>query len=222
MKNRVADLQPTVEFALVVGLAFGPFIASSLYHLFFMYGEPAITASQLRRLIIHEIVVSAAIGWFLRERNWSAVRLGAVPSASDVPVGIGLAIAAYTAFFAVSMIGAFTVPALLASGRAGDLVGGTLDLPTVLVASVVNPVFEETLVCGYVMTSLKSATTPATAVSVSAAIRLLYHLYQGPLAAFGVLPVGLVFTWWYAHTRRLWPIVIAHAILDFIGLARSI
>jgi membrane protease YdiL (CAAX protease family) len=52
---------------------------------------------------------------------------------------------------------------------------------------------------------------------VSVGIRLLCHLYQGPLAV-GIVPVGLVFTWYYARTHRLWPVVIAHAISDFVAL----
>jgi membrane protease YdiL (CAAX protease family) len=53
---------------------------------------------------------------------------------------------------------------------------------------------------------------------ISAAIRLLYHLYQGPLAFFGIVPFGLVVAGWYARSGRLWPVIVAHAIGDFIAL----
>lgn len=81
-----------------------------------------------------------------------------------------------------------------------------------------NPIFEETFLCGYVVTSLTPVRSSATAVSASVGIRALYHLYQGPLAAVGIIPVGLVFTWYFARTHRLWPLVVAHAVLDFLGL----
>jgi membrane protease YdiL (CAAX protease family) len=52
---------------------------------------------------------------------------------------------------------------------------------------------------------------------MSVAIRVLYHLYQGPASA-GIIPIGFVFAYWYARTGRLWPAVIAHGLMDFFGL----
>lgn len=59
----------------------------------------------------------------------------------------------------------------------------------------------------------------ATAVNISAAIRLSYHLYQGVAGVLSVVPMGLLFAIWFARTRQLWPLIVAHAIVDFIGLA---
>jgi membrane protease YdiL (CAAX protease family) len=33
--------------------------------------------------------------------------------------------------------------------------------------------------------------------------------------------VGLVFTIFYARTQRLWPVLIAHGVLDFLALANG-
>jgi membrane protease YdiL (CAAX protease family) len=46
------------------------------------------------------------------------------------------------------------------------------------------------------------------------------HLYQGPLSLISIVPGGLVFAWYYAATRRLWPVVIAHGLLDALALGR--
>ena len=46
----------------------------------------------------------------------------------------------------------------------------------------------------------------------------LVHAYQGPMAVIGILPLGLVFTYYFARSRRLWPAVVAHMIFDTIGL----
>ena len=59
----------------------------------------------------------------------------------------------------------------------------------------------------------------ATAVNISAAIRLSYHLYQGVAGVLALVPIGLLFGIWFARTRRLWPLIVAHAILDFVGFA---
>jgi membrane protease YdiL (CAAX protease family) len=83
---------------------------------------------------------------------------------------------------------------------------------------MVNPIFEETFVCGYVITVLKDRSDASTAVTISTAIRLLYHLYQGPLAFFGIVPFGLVVGAWYARSGRLWPVIVAHGLGDFIAL----
>jgi uncharacterized protein len=61
----------------------------------------------------------------------------------------------------------------------------------------------------------------AMAVNISAAIRLSYHLYQGVAGVLTVVPVGLLFGFWFARTRQLWPLIFAHAVLDFCGLAAS-
>jgi membrane protease YdiL (CAAX protease family) len=53
-----------------------------------------------------------------------------------------------------------------------------------------------------------------------AALRGLYHLYQGPAMALGNMVMGLVFGWVYLRWRRVMPLVIAHTLLDtfaFVG-----
>ncbi len=220
LKSRISDLGPKAEFAIVVGLAFGLFVFGSLRHALFDYSKPAITASHLHHLIVYEVVMFFALWWFLRQRKWTAARLGAIPSLSDVPVGIGLSVATYIAYHVTWVFAVLSLPSAMKSVHALALIGGRFDLLTVLVVSIVNPIFEETFLCGYVVTVLAPVRSLATAVSVSVGIRALYHLYQGPLVAVGIIPVGLAFTWYYARTRRLWPVVVAHAIFDFVGLVQ--
>jgi membrane protease YdiL (CAAX protease family) len=61
--------------------------------------------------------------------------------------------------------------------------------------------------------------SPVVCVNVSVALRLVCHLYQGTLGVLSVIPVGLIFAYWYVRTGRLWPLIVAHALLDFISLA---
>jgi membrane protease YdiL (CAAX protease family) len=46
------------------------------------------------------------------------------------------------------------------------------------------------------------------------------HLYQGPLRVVGMAALGGALTVYYYRTRRLWPVVVAHGLLDFLALAR--
>jgi uncharacterized protein len=61
-----------------------------------------------------------------------------------------------------------------------------------------------------------------TGVNVSVAIRLVYHLYQGAIGVVTIIPFGLIVTWWYARTGKLWPILVAHAAIDFMGLLQFV
>ncbi len=42
---------------------------------------------------------------------------------------------------------------------------------------------------------------------------------HGVLALLSVLPVALVFTAYFGRTRRLWPVVLAHVIVNAFGLS---
>jgi membrane protease YdiL (CAAX protease family) len=102
------------------------------------------------------------------------------------------------------------------------LIAPGLSLTAVAVVSILNPFFEEIFVTGYLITSLRERHKPSFAVATSAALRVSYHLYEGALGVVMVLPMGLVFALCFARYGRLWPLVIAHAIFDFIALASYI
>ena len=93
-----------------------------------------------------------------------------------------------------------------------------ISLATAIVVSLVNPVFEEVFVCGYIIAALRKSSNPWIGVHVSVAIRLLYHLYQGAAALLAAVPFGLIAALWYQRTGKLWPVIVAHAVIDFIGL----
>src|SRR5262249_838397 len=99
------------------------------------------------------------------------------------------------------------------------IAAGHFDWTRVIAVSIVNPVFEEMFVCGYLITVLKERFGVTTAVNVSAGIRVFYHLYQGAMAVVGITPLALLFGYWFARTGRLWPLIVAHALQDFIAFA---
>ncbi len=57
------------------------------------------------------------------------------------------------------------------------------------------------------------------AIAVSLLVRLGFHTYQGPVGLLAIGLLGLLFSIFYLRTQRLWPVLIAHGVLDFIGLA---
>lgn len=57
-----------------------------------------------------------------------------------------------------------------------------------------------------------------SAVGAALLLRLVLHIYQGPAAVVGVLPIGLIFGIYAWKTQRLWPVILVHAAMDFFGL----
>ncbi len=94
-------------------------------------------------------------------------------------------------------------------------------LPVLILAAVENGFLEEVLVVGYLLTRLDQLkVTPWIAILISAVLRGSYHLYQGFGGFLGNAVMGVVFAYWFRPTRRLWPLVIAHSLLDitvFVG-----
>ena len=82
---------------------------------------------------------------------------------------------------------------------------------------------EEVIVVGYLLTRLEQLGVGARAALVwSSLLRGTYHLYQGFGAGLGNLVMGLVFGYAWQRTGRLWPLVIAHGLIDtvaFVGYA---
>jgi uncharacterized protein len=82
---------------------------------------------------------------------------------------------------------------------------------------------EETIVVGYLLTRLGQLGVGARSALVwSSLLRGSYHLYQGFGAGLGNLAMGLVFGYVWQRTGRLWPLVIAHGLIDtvaFVGYA---
>jgi membrane protease YdiL (CAAX protease family) len=84
--------------------------------------------------------------------------------------------------------------------------------------SLVDPLFEELVLLGFVRAAFRSS--PVWQVFLlSLALRGAAHTYQGVFAALTVIPVGFIFTWYYLRTGRLWPVVLAHSIQDMLALS---
>jgi membrane protease YdiL (CAAX protease family) len=224
MRQYLQALPLGAEFAIVILGGFGFFFLGAFVMVLTKTGAGdagstgVYTSGHLIQLIVYELPVGLALLAFLRLRGWSLERLGVRFSAGETLAGFGLAFVAELACYVPLIAVALAFPASVEAMSAAQATPGGFGLATVIVLCIVNPIFEETFVCGYVITVLKERSDAPTAVMISAAIRLLYHLYQGPLAFFGIVPFGLVVAGWYARSGRLWPVIVAHAIGDFIAL----
>ena len=88
-------------------------------------------------------------------------------------------------------------------------------VPILVLGAAQNGLLEETIVVGYLLTRLRQlGLSWIPALSLSALLRGSYHLYQGWGGFFGNALLGVFFGLVYIRWRRLWPIVIAHFLVD--------
>ena len=96
-------------------------------------------------------------------------------------------------------------------------------VPMLILTAFADGWAEEVIVVGYLLTRLgQLGVGPRATLVWSSLLRGGYHLYQGFGAGLGNLVMGLVFGYAWQRTGRLWPLVIAHGLIDtvaFVGYA---
>ena len=100
----------------------------------------------------------------------------------------------------------------------GDFANAWVEIPVSLLKAAANAFAEETVVVMWLMTRLRQArwSLPAT-LAASSILRGSYHLYQGVSPGFGNIIMGLIYGYYYHHTGRVWPLVIAHFLIDAVA-----
>ncbi len=96
-------------------------------------------------------------------------------------------------------------------------------VPVLLLEAFQQGLAEEIVVAAYVLTRLRQlGWTNQRALGAACVLRGSYHLYQGYGGFIGNAVMGLIFGWWFQRTRRVWPLVVAHCVIDavsFLGYA---
>ncbi len=169
------------------------------------------------------LIAIGALGVYLLWR--SRIRLSRVglsrPKPGDVSPGLALA-----ALIGLPGLALLALARLL--GLNANLVASDTGIPwwqylTLILIAVGNAVAEEVIVVAYFLVRLRQlGVGQHTALACSALLRGAYHLYQGFGAGLGNVVMGLVFARWYQATGRVWPLVVAHAVIDvvaFVGYA---
>ena len=88
-------------------------------------------------------------------------------------------------------------------------------IPALLMNAAQAALTEEVIVVAYLVTRLgQLGWSDRRAIAASALLRGSYHLYQGLGGFAGNLAMGLLFAWIFTRTRRAWPFVVAHFLLD--------
>lgn len=168
-----------------------------------------------------QLVAWAALALYLLWRSGIApagLGLGRFRWRPDLLGGLGLA-----ALIGVPGLGLYLLARTL--GLNAEVIPAALNdtwwrTPMLVVIAFANAVAEEVIVVGYLLTRLRQLRVPGRAALVcSALLRGGYHLYQGFGAGLGNLAMGLVFGYAWQRTGRLWPLVIAHGLIDTAAFA---
>ena len=108
-------------------------------------------------------------------------------------------------------------------GFSKQVVPSTLDdawweIIVLLIWSAANAFSEEIVVVMWLITRLEQLRIPPwVALLLSAVLRGSYHLYQGWSAGLGNIIMGLIFGAYYLKTRRVWPLILGHFLIDAVA-----
>jgi membrane protease YdiL (CAAX protease family) len=149
--------------------------------------------------------ISRRLGLNLRRPGW------------DVGLGFGLA-----ALIGIPGLGLYLLSQHLGFSltvQASTMTDVWWRVPVTVLIAIENGLLEEILVVGYLTTRLQQLRWGTFAViAASAVLRGSYHLYQGYGGFVGNAIMGIIFGWFYLKYRRIWPLVIAHSLIDIVTL----
>jgi len=222
----IRRLPAGVEFLVVVSWAFGLPIFASIMSLG-TGGTAAATGgslvfnnSALLSILVFELIQSAFLVWFLRIRGWTPQKFGLSITWRGTGVGWLLLLGTYLLAMGAQYLAGLALPATMqAAVQRYPSADPQLSMELVFLTSTVNGIFEELFVAGYIITALAATRGVWMAINVSTVVRLLYHLYQGPVGIVTIVPMGLLYGYVYARSRQLWPLIFAHVLIDIVALS---
>lgn len=218
----IRRLPARVEFLFVISWAFGLSIFTSILSVGTTpeQNQGLYDNTALIGVLIFELAQSVILVWFLRIRGWTLEKLGLNVNLRGTLLGLVLLVVTYGLWIVMQLVANWALPAEMEAAAARyPTPADDLSMSLVILASVVNGIFEEVFVAGYVIAALTPVRGSWTAINVSTGIRLLYHLYQGPIGVLTIVPMGVLFGYVYARTRLLWALILAHILMDIIGFA---
>lgn len=147
------------------------------------------------------------LAWYLLGERWRGPRWGDLARGAGFAALIGLpGLAFYVAAVHLGL-SKVVVPATSA-----------VQIPTSLLWALANGFGEELVVVAYLCTRLRQlGWKPWQFIAASAALRGSYHLYQGVSAGVGNIVMGVVFSYYFHRTGRVWPLVLAHFLIDAVA-----
>jgi membrane protease YdiL (CAAX protease family) len=173
--------------------------------------------------IVQETAALLLLGYVLSRHGRRFKDVGFRWSLRDVGAGLLLAVASYAVYVAGYMLVRSVHHVFYSTAQSYPTARDFFGRPSVafLFYSLLNPFCEELIVRAYLMTEVIELTgSPALAVAVSLIVQSSYHLYYGWVGAITLAFLFLTFAVYFAHSRKILPVIIAHGFFDIFFLLR--
>jgi membrane protease YdiL (CAAX protease family) len=211
MKSFIRNLTPRGEVFLVFAICFGLGIIRRNIAWHLMPGAPLHGEFGLVTIAIYQLLVLALVFLYIgRIRGWSFASFGFQISWKWTGLGVLL-------FVPTKLI--FVLKKMIVSPNTAGLLAGQIALPIIIISSILTGIFEELMEVGYII-KVTEKHGMWTAVVISALIRAVLHFYQGAAGMACVFVIGVTFGLVYWKLRKLWPLIVAHILIDIIGSLR--
>lgn len=211
---------------MTTGLFAIPATLASVYYVFGTSSPPRARAEWVVLIgVVDQLLILALISYILKLRGLTYDSFTEPARKRDLVPTFGLLVAHVVLFYAALYVVWTHARSWLdpAEGSIHDLMRTAGAGWPYLIFALVNPFGEEILVRGWLQSRLREADCGAVlTVAVSVLIQGAYHLYQGVGAAVCHTVAFLAFAIYYQRTRRLWPVVGAHLILDVLWVLQSV
>ncbi|MEH0147787.1 CPBP family intramembrane glutamic endopeptidase [Corynebacterium sp. Q4381] len=153
------------------------------------------------------LIAWGGLAWYLLNERWRW------PRWRDLGAGAGLA-----ALIGLPGLAFYIAAVHLGFSKVVVPATDAVQIPTSLLWAFANGFGEEVVVVMYLLTRLAQlGWKPWQAVAASAGLRGSYHLYQGLSAGLGNVVMGVIFAWFFHRTGRVWPLILAHFLIDAIA-----
>lgn len=219
----IKHLSPLAELILVLIVGFGVGIYSSTRGFFIVTSTfehswtYQFTSLGEYSLVIYELFALLMIGYLLKVRDWSLKDFNLDFTFRLIWTGLLL-------MFARNLIGGICYKLLTLANVVDDVSAKHVqfklnaDWFSIVLVIMINSVYEEVLFIGYFFKRLEKY-SPVWIIGFSLLLRTLLHTYQGYIMLFSIVPMGLVFGYYYYRYRKLWPLIIAHGLINIMAFS---
>lgn len=211
-----------LEFSLVLSVSLGYFIFSAIYWTSFNEGESKQIIygnSEILSLTIYESIVLIIVVLIIKWQHKSVRDLGLTFSFDKITMGLVLFVSNYLIYVMLFKLFGDFIMGLTPSGEGSEAVSFVIqvDLIPLLIFSLLNPVFEELILVGYIVSAIRHKFSLISCLIISVGFRLSFHIYQGPIILLSILPMGIIFIIYFWHKRSIIPLIIGHSLMDFLS-----
>ncbi|WP_299577163.1 CPBP family intramembrane glutamic endopeptidase [uncultured Sunxiuqinia sp.] len=224
MNKLIRKFSPTIELLIILILGFGLFIYSSTISFFAVNSDYThswgykITNFSHSTILIYEVIAFSIILYILKVRAWRLTDFNLSFKFRLIWVALLLLVLRNITGGILSKIFEFAT-VIGDTGTKHVHYGLEANWIVILLFVVINSIYEEFILVGYFFKRLEKY-HPAILIGLSTLIRLSFHTYQGWIGIFYIIPTGLIFGYYYFKYKKLWPLIIAHGLMNLLVFLR--